>query len=208
MQNLTNYNNSGLLPLIFFYYFRSAIIQKPVILDRRVYLNPFILTHWLLNSGHKASSLSPLLHSSSNLCLSCQQPSRLLSVDDSIQDQGEASVLQSQSFHGTGNQLSSCPQPARFTSPHARQVGTCAKRHQHKLAPGQNETHQIPPSASLCPADLNPSFLNVVSLQVVPFPPGPGKASSNPGSGNITDAKLQRGKYFPSTDKSQPTGLS
>lgn len=115
---------------------------------------------------------------------------------------------QSQSFHGTGKQLYPCPKPARFTSPHASQLRTCAKRHQHKLAPGQKGIHQIPPSPFLCPADLHPSSLNVVSLQVVPFSPGPGKASSNPGSGNITDAKLKHGKHFPFTNKSQPTGLS
>lgn len=86
------------------------------------------------------------------------------------------------------------------------QLGTCAKRYQHtNWHQDRKRSTKLPPSPSLCTADLDP---NVVSLQVVPFPPGPSKASSNPGSGNITDAKLQRGKHFLFTNKSQPTGLS
>lgn len=114
----------------------------------------------------------------------------------------------SQSFHGIGNQLHP-PQPARFTSSHARQLGNCPKRHQHTdWHQDRKRSTKPPPSASLWPADLDPSSLNAVFLQVVPFPPCPGKASSNPGSGNITDAKLQRGKHFPFINKSQLTGLS
>lgn len=168
MQNLTNYNKSGLFSR-FFYYYRSTIIQKSIILNRWVYFNPFILPHWLLNSGHKASTLSlPFTCSSQQFQLVpfLQQPPRLLNLDDSIQNQGEASVPQSQSFHGTRNQLYPRPQPVRFTSSYTRQLGTCAKRHQHTNWHQDRKRSTKPPaSASLCfpwIKDLDPSSLKML----------------------------------------------
>lgn len=120
-------------------------------------------THWLLNSGHKASLLS-LPFTSFTAVSICALPATS-PPPDSIQNQGEASVPQSQSFQDTGNQLYPCPQPAR-------QLGTCAKRHHHtNWHQGRKRSTKLPSSASLCPADLDPSSLSAVSLQVVPFPP-------------------------------------
>lgn len=164
-------------------------------------------THWLLNSGHKASLLSLPFTSFTavSICaLPATSPPQTPSKTKEKPQYHNPSPFRTQEtrcIHALSQQGNWGPVLRGTTT----QTGTRAERDppnfHHLLPCAQQILIQV--LWVLFPCRWFPSLQKPKSWFA-----GPGKASSSPGSGNITDAKLQRGKHSPFTNKSQPTGLS